>query len=559
MVSPVELDRPTEVHDHDDLERRASSDGLLADDDPQRGAIPSDTFKSAMQHRRWLLYLAVPSTLLCMFTINFDLLFLSTNYSKRIASDLHQLSNAVWIILVGSIMETASQPVYAYLSDVQGRKMAFLLAASLTATGFLLCSLSTRLVPLILSRLIVGSGCAGLPLVVAIMVNDKVPLRDFALWRSLLIFIQMAGDISGGPLGSTIADAYRWQVVFRIETIVMLCGLVGAAFTLKPSHNQTSEAPKPQLDLIQPLLLFTTIALPLFALNLGGTVVPWDHPAIVTLFTCTPLALGGLLLSTRRPSVTSLIPRALLKQPGVVAIFTATFFIVYAFNALTYNMAVYIEARSFNRPSGFGDWALSCIFISRPFGTSLAGLFIKRYQNPWPMLRCNLVIHFLLYLLVSTGLIPLEKSITAPYLLLIGLSLGAFESCLIVSLFSMVEKKDQASVLAMFNVIVAFAGDVGVGVSLALTENFVRRGLHRELGGTPNYEEVISKALESLDSIRNLPPADQAKITATYIDSIEKVYVISCATLLISIVATMSHRVIYQDENVTESEHESTE
>lgn len=43
----------------------------------------------------------------------------------------------------------------------------------------------------------------------------------------------------------------------------------------------------------------------------------------------------------------------------------------------------------------------------------------------------------------------------------------------------------------MFNVIVAFAGDVGVGVSLALTENFVRRGLHRQLGGLPNYEEVI--------------------------------------------------------------------
>ncbi|XXG96393.1 hypothetical protein Hte_002675 [Hypoxylon texense] len=141
MASPVEYERPTEVRDHDDPEGWASSDGLLADHDPTdaHGAIPSDALKSAVQHRkRWLLYLAVPSALLCMFTINFDLLFLSTNYSKRIASDLHQLSNAVWIILVGSIMETASQPVYAYLSDVQGRKRAFLLAASLTAIGFLL-------------------------------------------------------------------------------------------------------------------------------------------------------------------------------------------------------------------------------------------------------------------------------------------------------------------------------------------------------------------------------------------------------------------------------------
>ncbi len=53
---------------------------------------------------------------------------------------------------------------------------------------------------------------------------------------------------------------------------------------------------------------------------------------------------------------------------------------------------------------------------------------------------------------------------------------------------------DQSSFLAIFNVVVAFAGDVGVGVSLALTKNFIRNGLYRELAGTPNYEEVTSRS-----------------------------------------------------------------
>lgn len=71
-----------------------------------------------------------------------------------------------------------------------------------------------------------------------------------------------------------------------------------------------------------------------------------------------------------------------------------------------------------------------------------------------------MALYFLLYLLVATGLIrktpalllaedlsvaklftALENPATAPYLLLIGLSIGAFESCLIVSLFSAVLKK----------------------------------------------------------------------------------------------------------------------
>ncbi|KAI2463846.1 MFS general substrate transporter [Annulohypoxylon bovei var. microspora] len=500
-----------------------------------------------------------------MFTINFDLLFLSTNYSKRIASDLHQLSNAVWIILVGSITETASQPVYAYLSNNQGRKRAFLLAASLTAV--------------VLSRLVVGSGCAGVSLVVTIIINgiisldtsfcrslanspghlDNVPLKDFALWRSLLIFVQMAGDVSGGPLGSAIADASSWQAVYGIETIVMLCGLAAASCSLTASRSQSRDSPKPRLDFVQIILLFVTIALPLFALNLGGVVLPWSHPAVIVLFACTPVALGGLILVTTRRSANSSMIRKLLDHSAVLALFATAFFVVYALNALTYNMAVYIEARSFNNPSAFGDWALSCIFLSRPFGTFLAGLLIKRYRSPWTLLRWNMIIWFILYMLATTGTIPLEKPAAAPYLLLVGLSLGVFESSLIVSLFATVEKKEQASFLATFNVVVAFAGDVGVGVSLALTQNFLKRGLYRELAGMPNSEEVISKALESLDSIRNIPSAEQAKIIEIYKNSIEKVWAISCVTLLIGIIATISQQVVYQDESESgRNDHDHT-
>ncbi|KAI1106397.1 MFS general substrate transporter [Jackrogersella minutella] len=487
-----------------------------------------------------------------MFTINFDQLFLSTNYSKRIASDLHQLSNAVWIILVGSITETASQPVYAYLCNVQGRRRAFLISASLTATGLFLCSLSTRLVSLVLSRLVVGSGCAGVAFIVTIIINDNVPLQDFALWRSLLIFVQMAGDISGGPLSSAIADASSWQTVFGIESIVMFCGLAVASCTLKVSHSQSGDSPKPRLDLIQILLLFLTIALPLFALNLGGIVIPWNHPAVITLLACTPIALSGLVLAATRRSGIASISRMLLDHVAVISIFIATLFVVYTFNAITCNLAVYIEARSFNNPSAFGDWALSCIFLSRPFGTFLAGLVIKRYRSPWLLLRCNMIVYFVIYLLASTGTMPLERPATAPYLLLIGLSIGTFESCLIVSLFATVPKKEQAAFLATYNVVVAFAGDVGLGVSLSMTQNFIRQGLYRELAGTPNYEKIISGALASLDSIRNIPLATQAKVINVYMNSIEKVWAISCVTLLIGVATTMSQRVTYRDENELE-------
>ncbi|KAK4145295.1 major facilitator superfamily domain-containing protein [Dichotomopilus funicola] len=181
---------------------------MLADE-PSRAIKLDDRMKTV--GRTWLLA-AGPSILVCLFAIDFDMLFLSTNYSRRIASDLHELDNAVWVILVGSIMETASNPFYSSVAELLGRRRAALLAAFLTMLGFLFCSLSGQLWHLILARLVVGSGCAGFPLLVAIMLTDTVPLRDFALWRSLIVCAQAVGDLTGGPAGSTLAEKLGWHV-----------------------------------------------------------------------------------------------------------------------------------------------------------------------------------------------------------------------------------------------------------------------------------------------------------------------------------------------------------
>lgn len=105
-------------------------------------------------------------------------------------------------------------------------------------------SWSGSLWQLALSRLIVGSGCAGFPLLVAIILTgafpfvpspglacpfpvcklntpwtdrapppplDIVPLSDFALWRSLIVCVQALGDVTGGPVGSAFADKLSWH------------------------------------------------------------------------------------------------------------------------------------------------------------------------------------------------------------------------------------------------------------------------------------------------------------------------------------------------------------
>ena len=50
---------------------------------------------------------------------------------------------------------------------------------------------------------------------------------------------------------------------------------------------------------------------------------------------------------------------------------------------------------------------------------------------------------------------------------------------------------DQPAFLALFNLVVALAGDFGVGVALSLTETLTRYGLHDKLEDMADCEEVM--------------------------------------------------------------------
>jgi hypothetical protein len=87
-------------------------------------------------------------------------------------------------------------------------------------------------------------------------------------------------------------------------------------------------------DVLGTVLIFTTIALPLFALNTGGSILPWSHPAVIALLVCTPLAAAACYWSQTRNAATPLIRVEVFKNPAVIVLITCVFFLVYSFNAV---------------------------------------------------------------------------------------------------------------------------------------------------------------------------------------------------------------------------------
>ncbi|EGX52957.1 hypothetical protein AOL_s00007g293 [Orbilia oligospora ATCC 24927] len=100
---------------------------------------------------------------------------------------------------------------YGKLSDIFGRKALLLISYGLFAVGCLWIGTSTEFWHLVVGRVISGIGGGGMTSVVSILLNDLVPLRDLAAWRSYVYIAATLGRSCGAPLGGFMVDTIGWR------------------------------------------------------------------------------------------------------------------------------------------------------------------------------------------------------------------------------------------------------------------------------------------------------------------------------------------------------------
>src|SRR5947207_2684954 len=80
------------------------------------------------------------------------------------------------------------------------------------------------------------------------------------------------------------------------------------------------------------LSLSIAVATPLFALNLGGSILPWDHPIVIAIFCLVPFGFGLFYFVESRMATLPIIPMHFLRMPTAIAVMSCAFPIVFAFN-----------------------------------------------------------------------------------------------------------------------------------------------------------------------------------------------------------------------------------
>ncbi|KAN0106773.1 MFS general substrate transporter [Hyaloscypha variabilis] len=532
---------------------------LLSTDDAQQPSDFEPQQYSSVRDTSLLLRIG-PSLLFVTFVVNFDLSYLITNYAGRIASDLHQLQNAVWIVFAGSIASSCSQPLFAYSANNYSRRSTILAASTITVIGLFLCSISTWLWELSLSRLLVGMGSSGLWLLTTIVLNDVVPLTELALWRSAITTTMTIGLMSGGPLGSKLSALTNWHIPFVLEGFLLLLttGTLYATLILPaapiPMPSLSSDYRSLGLrkdgfnyDVVGGAFMILVLATPLLALNMAGGILPWSHSIIVILLSLTPVLLLALSYIEGYLAQSSIFPSRFFTSVPVLLVNMCTIAFVFSWNQIMFNLSFYTQIRDIDGNS-FQNWVLTCIFVGQPIGSFFTGLYIQKTRAVKSALAGSILLSCLLYTGLSAGWIKPERVAFAPMLLLFGVGIGSSESSSIVALLATVDKSDQAALYALFDLVGLFSGNLGITASSTMSRSLTLAYLRKALGDSNETSKIIKGARESLDYIRTLPSPTRTLVVDSFLHAIQSTFAVSAVIMVFGLFATLFLKVSLESE-----------
>ncbi|ERT00109.1 hypothetical protein HMPREF1624_03478 [Sporothrix schenckii ATCC 58251] len=164
-----------------------------------------------------------------------------------------EVSQLNWIISAFNLTSAAFIPFWGQAADIFGRHTAIQAALVIMMVGSALCTAAPKstFAVLLLGRAIQGLGCAGLNVVVRVILLDRVSLRENA--KNWSIFSFTAGMSYGvGPVVGGALTNVNWRWCFAVNLPICVAALALIYIILRPellgpqTQEHSSNSPLPE-------------------------------------------------------------------------------------------------------------------------------------------------------------------------------------------------------------------------------------------------------------------------------------------------------------------------
>ncbi|KAI1097502.1 MFS general substrate transporter [Jackrogersella minutella] len=214
-----------------------------------------------------------------------------------------------------------SQPLFASISDVLGRKPPLYAAFLFFTAGSLTFSLARNMDAVVAGRVIQGIGGGGLDVLGEIIVSDMTTLKERPLYLGIMALPIAIGSILGPTVGALFSDfaTWRWIGWVNLPLLGVSCPLLVIFLRLRPLESSIQDKVK-RLDW-GGMVIFT-IGCTVFVLPLSwaDALYPWD-----SYQTILPLLLGfailvGFAIYENKPEAPVVPLRLLRSRTAVVTL-----------------------------------------------------------------------------------------------------------------------------------------------------------------------------------------------------------------------------------------------
>jgi EmrB/QacA subfamily drug resistance transporter len=280
----------------------------------------------------------------------------------------------VWVILAYLIAATVLVLMAGRLSDLFGRKRAYVGGFLVFALASLGAGFSSDATALILWRILQGIGSAFLFANAAALVTDAFPKEELGLAMGANTMVAAIGLVLGPVLGGALVDI-SWHWVFWFNVPFALAGAAWGALILR-------ELAKPDSVRGYDVLGTSTFVVGLTGLVLGvsrGGISGWNDAIVISGLSAAAVLLP-LWVAIERRSRAPMLDLALFKNRLFAAASAASFINGLARFALMFIFVFYYQGAQGDSPIEAGI-KLAPLAIGMLIASPLAGIYADRHGS----------------------------------------------------------------------------------------------------------------------------------------------------------------------------------
>ncbi|KAI0908905.1 major facilitator superfamily transporter [Ustulina deusta] len=484
-------------------------------DDPALGSNSSSLYN---QHR----HEEIPSVRLALLSLGLSTgLFLSFLDSSIVATSLFTIGTEFdciervnWVALAYTLSYLGCAVFVARISDVIGRRNAFLISYTIFIAFSLGCGFAQNLQQLIAFRAIQGLGGS------VIILPEIAPPRLLQALAAVIGIIITLSSVLGPVLGGILTHYASWRWIFWIN------GPIGAASFLlffmtwpKPKYLPNLERRSwRELDYFGSSLLIAAAVLIVFPFqNAGSATDQWGQaiflaPLIVGLIAFLGVFAWSLFVDRRwGDKIAAALPMSLLRDRVYASAVLNTMFLGFPYILIIYAFPLRCQVVNGR------DALLAGIMLLPMLGSSAVGSAISGKVNGKEDRSCETLVVATSFMVLGCGLLTtvsgsvgLEPKALG-FLVFVGLGFGLSVSTttMLAALRSSI--RDHAPAQGIVAQVRVFGGSLGIAASSAI----LGVSLHTQVGGSVTSQQIASVEGDGA----NLAPSELAAIRRAYADA----------------------------------------